>query len=74
MRKQYHGLLKEIIIFLLYIIPKKLQRVLTVLLLIHGDQWVTKALPEDQFIPFQVNKKIMELADKNAIYIVYLPK
>ena len=23
--------------------------------------------PEDQFIPFQVNKKIMELADKNAL-------
>ena len=41
--KQYHGLLKEIIIFLFHIILKKLQKVLTVLLLIHGDQWVTKA-------------------------------
>ena len=29
--------------------------------------------PEDQFIPFQVNKKIMELADKNAIFMHCLP-
>ena len=28
---------------------------------------------EDQFIPFQVNKKIMELADKNAIFMHCLP-
>ncbi len=30
-------------------------------------------LPEDQFRPFQVNKKIMELADKNAIFMHCLP-
>ena len=30
-------------------------------------------LPEDQFMPFQVNKKIMELADKNAIFMHCLP-
>ncbi len=29
--------------------------------------------PEDQFIPFQVNKKIMKLADKNAIFMHCLP-
>ena len=29
--------------------------------------------PEDEFIPFQVNKKIMELADKNAIFMHCLP-
>lgn len=29
--------------------------------------------PEDQFKPFQVNKKIMELADKNAIFMHCLP-
>ena len=29
--------------------------------------------PEDQFVPFQVNKKIMELADKNAIFMHCLP-
>ena len=29
--------------------------------------------PEDRFIPFQVNKKIMELADKNAIFMHCLP-
>ena len=29
--------------------------------------------PEDQFIPFQVNKKIMELANKNAIFMHCLP-
>ena len=28
---------------------------------------------EDQFIPFQVNKNIMELADKNAIFMHCLP-
>ena len=35
-----------------------------------GDQ---NPFPEDQFIPFQVNKKIMELADKNAIFMHCLP-
>jgi len=29
--------------------------------------------PEDQFIPFQVNKNIMKLADKNAIFMHCLP-
>ena len=29
--------------------------------------------PEDKLIPFQVNKKIMELADKNAIFMHCLP-
>ena len=29
--------------------------------------------PEDEFMPFQVNKKIMELADKNAIFMHCLP-
>ena len=28
---------------------------------------------EDQFVPFQVNKKIMKLADKNAIFMHCLP-
>ena len=35
-----------------------------------GDQ---NPFPEDQFMPFQVNKKIMELADKNAIFMHCLP-
>ena len=30
-------------------------------------------LPEDQFMPFQVNKKIMGIADKNAIFMHCLP-
>ena len=29
--------------------------------------------PEDKFLPFQVNKKIMELANKNAIFLHCLP-
>ena len=35
-----------------------------------GDK---SSFPEDHFIPFQVNKKIMELADKNAIFMHCLP-
>ena len=35
-----------------------------------GDQ---NPFPEDQFIPFQVNKKIMKLADKKAIFMHCLP-
>ena len=35
-----------------------------------GDQ---NPFPENQFMPFQVNKKIMELADKNAIFMHCLP-
>ena len=35
-----------------------------------GDQ---NPFPEDRFKPFQVNKKIMELADKNAIFMHCLP-
>ena len=35
-----------------------------------GDQ---NPFPEDQFTPFQVNKKIMKLADKKAIFMHCLP-